>query len=235
VDWHEQLELLKLEFPVNVVNPRATYEVQFGAFSRPAQGDEEPGLQWFDVTGTTPGGTHGLAVINNAKYSHDVLDSRMRLTVLRGAVYAHHLPRELHPEREHYYYLDQGRQEFRYRLLPHHGDWAAAQPSRYAQELNAPLISLLESNHAGDLPTTNSLLTLSAKNVLLSAVKHAEEGEGTILRVYEAHGQPTTCDFIWAGRPPVRWNSTLRPFEIQSFLIAAEDGVTRVNFLERSR
>ena len=235
VDWHEPLKLLKLEFPVNVSAPHATYEVQFGALGRPAEGEEEPGLQWFDVTGTAPGGPCGLAVLNDAKYSYDVHDSRMRLTVLRGAVYAHHMPKELHPDQEHYHYLDQGRQEFRYRLLPHRGDWTAAQAARCAQELNAPLLSLLESHHPGDLPATHSLLQLSADKVLLSAVKQAEEGEGTVLRVYEAHGQPTTCEFVWQADTPVRWNSTFRPFEVQSFLITPAGDVSRVDFLERGQ
>lgn len=234
VDWREQLKLLKLEFPVNVTAPQATYEIQYGAFARPANGEEEPGLHWFDVTGAAGADTCGLAILNDAKYSYDVLDSRMRLTVLRAAVYAHHEPKVLQPDTERYHYLDQGLQEFRYRLLPHGGSWQQAAAPQVGLDLNVPLIGLLESNHAGNLAATASLLSLSAPNVLLSAVKQAEEGGEIILRAYEAHGQATECEFTWV--PTVtNWRAAFRPYEVKTFALTECSGVTEVDLLERPR
>lgn len=232
VDWREQRKLLKLEFPVNVTDPQATYEIQFGAFARPTNGEEEPGLQWLEVTGTADGNSCGLTVLNDAKYSYDVLDSRMRLTVLRSAVYAHHHPKALHPETEHYRYLDQGVQEFRYRLLPHSGSWQNAAAPVVGLDLNVPLIGLLESNHAGHLPTTASLLQIAPDNIILSAVKQAEAGDAIILRAYEGHGQATEAEFTWTPTGAT-WRAAFRPHEIKTFALADGGLVTEVDLLER--
>ena len=35
VEWHENRKFLKVEFPVNVRSPNATYEIQFGHLQRP--------------------------------------------------------------------------------------------------------------------------------------------------------------------------------------------------------
>ena len=50
VDWREQHKVLKLEFP-ECLKSTPTYEIAFGAIQRPADGEEEPGLHWFDVSG----------------------------------------------------------------------------------------------------------------------------------------------------------------------------------------
>src|SRR5207248_648717 len=79
VDWQEQHKMLKLRWPVNVLMPRATYEIPYGAIERPPSGDEEPGQSWFDVTGIhkRSGDAYGLSVLNDAKYSFDVRGSEM--------------------------------------------------------------------------------------------------------------------------------------------------------------
>jgi len=230
--WHEQLKVLKLEFPVTVAHGQPTYEVQFGALARPADGEEEPALHWFDLTDKAGG--RGVAVINDSKYSYDVHENRMHLTVLRSPVYAHHLPRELDAS-EHYHFIDQGWQEFTYRMVPHQGSWQSAGIPRLGYELNVPMMAVVEANRQGPLPTSGSLLEISAGNVLLSAAKRAENGDGTIVRVYEAHGQPTDCDFCWRGKAQACWKSTLRPYEVQTFHVPDQPGarVRTVDLIEQ--
>lgn len=235
VDWHEQHKVLKLEFPVNVSQPLPTYEIQFGAISRPANGEEEPGLQWFDVSdgNATATSGHGLSILNDGKYSYDVRGSAMRLTVLRSPVYAHHIPRETEPG-AYYHYIDQGRQEFTYRLVPHRGGWQQSQSPRLGHELNVPFTAVVESNHPGTLPRSLSMLEIGAPNVLVSAVKRAEDDGGYIVRVYEACGRPTQCCFIWHGGA-ITWEASISPFEIKTFYIPDGDSsqVREVDLLER--
>ena len=51
-------------------NPQPTFEIAFGAIQRPADGEEEPGLHWFDVTGDAGDDQkYGLSISNDAKYS----------------------------------------------------------------------------------------------------------------------------------------------------------------------
>lgn len=235
VDWREQYKALKLEFPANVKNPQPTYEIQFGAIQRPADGEEEPGLHWFDVSdGDSVNDTgRGLTIINDAKYSYDVSENRMRLTVLRSPVYAHHIPRETEPG-AFYHFVDQGIQEFTYRLVPHEGGWQKANPSRLALELNAPVLVLEESNHEGLLPRAYSGLEIDQENVLVSAVKRQEDGKGYVVRAYEAHGTPTQCHFRW-HKDTIQWEADFEPFEIKTFLIPAQgDGeIIEIDLLER--
>ena len=53
VDWHEQLKMLKLRFPVNVKFMKVTYEIPYGHTERFANGEEEPGQSWVDVSGVS--------------------------------------------------------------------------------------------------------------------------------------------------------------------------------------
>lgn len=93
LDWREKHKLLKLSFPVNVENPEATYEIPFGFITRPVDGTEEHGHQWLDVSGIVSGRKdpdYGLALLNDSKYSFDVKDNDMRMTVVRSPIFADH-------------------------------------------------------------------------------------------------------------------------------------------------
>jgi alpha-mannosidase len=226
VDWREHRKMLKLAFPAEVSNPVATYEIQYGHIRRPADGDEEPGLTWVDVSDDEG----GLCLVNDAKYSYDVEGSTIGLTVLRSPVYAHHDPRKLDPNGR-YAYIDQGLQEFRYRLFPHSGAWQDALPHRLGCELNSPLIAVVASQHPGSAQAKGAFLAVGAENVIVSVIKRAEDGDGIILRAFETHGQATRCAFKLA-HPALDWESDFAPCEIKTFLITRE-WVREIDLLER--
>ena len=60
---------------------------------------------------------------------------------------------------------------------------------RRGYEYNYKLQAFQVGTHAGSLPTRHSLVTIGAQNVVLTAVKKAEDGDALILRFYE-----------WAGK-----------------------------------
>ena len=113
-DWHEQLKLLKLRYPTSVAAETATFETPYGHLERPASGDEEPGQSWVDVSGDG----RGLAVANDAKAGYDVRGGDIGISAVRSPVWAWHDPRELE-EGGDFDYMDQGRQTFTVRLVPH--------------------------------------------------------------------------------------------------------------------
>ena len=128
VDWHERLKLLKLRFPTALTGARATHQIPYGQIGRTPDGTEEPTQAWVDVTGTLPDGRRaGLTVINDSKHGHDVTGGEIGMTALRSPVHAWHDPQQLDPDGV-YDHLDQGRQEFRYLLLPHGPDLHAPTP-----------------------------------------------------------------------------------------------------------
>src|SRR5208283_3159432 len=120
LDWHEHLKILKFSFPVDVQNPAPTYEIAYGFNVRKANGDEDPGQRWVDVSGERNGAKYGLTVLNDAKYGYSVKDNDLRVSIVRGAIYAQHQPRKVDPNGE-YIWQDQGIQTFRMVLAPHTG------------------------------------------------------------------------------------------------------------------
>ena len=195
VDWHEQLKLLKLRYPTAGGGDRATFETPYGHLERPASGDEEPGQSWVDVSGD--GG--GLAVINDAKHGYDVRNGEIGISVVRSPVWAWHDPRELEPGGD-FTYMDQGRQTFTVRLVPHSGDWRDAGVVRLAAELNQPPFALIETFHDGPLPQRASYASDGGGDVVLTVVKRAEEGDGYAVRAYESSGRPATARLEVLGR-----------------------------------
>jgi len=230
LDWHEHLKILKLSFPVQVGEPRSTYETAFGHIERKTNGDENPGQRWIDLTGKRAGGEYGLAVINNAKYGYSVLDNDMRVSIVRGAVYAQ--GGRLKPNGE-YIWQDQGIQTFRMWLVPHTGTWQAAGIVRLAEEFTAPVPVLYQGIHPGSKPQSGSFLSVDAGNVVVTALKKAEEGDDLILRCYETDGRATTAT-LDLGFVHQRWTGHFRPLEIKTLRIPLEGGEIReVNLLEK--
>ena len=208
VDWREHFKLLKLRFPVNVEQARSTAEVPFGVAVRPTSGEEEPCQNWVDVSGTIGADEHayGLSLLNDGKYSYDCNGNEIGLTVLRSPIYAHHMP--IQPEPDGFYsFIDQGMQHFHYSLLPHSGGWQEAGTVRRAAELNQPAWLLAATSHPGTLPQTASFMAVEPENIVVSALKQAEDGQGWIVRAYESAGRAAAAGWIcpcWAER----WRQT---------------------------
>jgi alpha-mannosidase len=80
-----------------------------------------------------------------------------------------------------------------YSILPHRGDWKAADVTRRGFELNNPLIARTPLVHAGRLPAVHSFVKAGPAGVIVSALKkemgYAERG--LILRLYETKGEKT--------------------------------------------
>ena len=215
LDWRETHKMLKLAFPAKIIDPVAAWEIPYGFIERPADGEEEPGQQWIDATGKAPqGGAYGLALLNTGKYSSDIKGGELRMTVARGALFADHGgPRDGLCE-----YLDQGVQEFRYGVLPHSGDWREAGVVRAAGELNAPVFRVIETYHEGPLPRYFEGARISARSVVATAFKRAEDGDGYVLRCHDSEGRGVECTFElpMLGRS---WKAAIRPGEIKTFLV----------------
>jgi alpha-mannosidase len=217
VDWRENYKMLKLSFPLAVERPKPIYEIPFGFIERPANGEEEPFQNWLDVTGDGANGAAGLTLATDAKYSADVLEGDLRLTVLRSPAYAHHNPDRIE-EGEAYRFIDQGEQFFRYRLMPHAGPLEPGDAARIAAQLNQPPAALVESNHPGDLPSSRRGIVIESDQVTASALKRAEKRPGFVIHLHETAGTPveTRIDCPLAGKS---WSARFGPQEIKCFFL----------------
>ncbi|NLV91486.1 MAG: alpha-mannosidase [Firmicutes bacterium] len=235
IDWREQHQLMKLTFPVNVTEPTATYEIAYGHITRPCDGEEEPGQRWVDLTGThrASGTTCGLTLANDCKYSFDITDSEIRMTVLRSPAYAHHIPRRLEPGDE-VEYIDQGQQRFAYRLLPHRGGISSGEFSapRAGVELNSPLVVREDYRHSGPLAPEASFGSTSQPQVHLAVVKQAEDGQQAIvIRAWETSGQDL-AEPVAISVMGYRFTAKFLAHEIKTFLLS-QGLVTETDLLER--
>ena len=232
VDWHEHQKILKFSFPVDVQNPRPTYEIPYGYKVRKTEGDEDPGQRWIDLSGERAGKEYGLAVINDAKYGYSVQGNDLRVSIVRGAVYAQHEPAKLEPNGE-YIWQDQGEQTFRMLLLPHTGPWQDAGVVHAAEEFTAAVPVFYQGIHPGTRPLSASFLSVDVPNVVVSVVKKAEDGDDLIVRCYETAGRTAkaTLDLGLVNR---RWEGTFRPLEIKTLRVPRTGGEIReVNLLEQ--
>lgn len=186
IDWHEAHILLKAAFALAASGPFATYEVPYGAIDRPTTRNnswekaqfEVEAMRWADLGD----GKHGMSLLNQTKYGYDGVGNQLRLTLLRS-------PKWPDPD------ADMGHHHFHYALYPHAGTWKDALTVRHGYEYNYPLTAQVTSAHGGSLPTTHSFASVEPENVVLTAVKKAEDANGLILRVYEWAGKEGTVTF----------------------------------------
>jgi alpha-mannosidase len=234
VDWREQFKLLKLTFPANLNLFRATYEIPYGAIERATDGLEQPGQSWVDISGLARGSDipYGVSLLNDGKYSFDALGRALSMTVLRSPIYAHHDPTLPQPD-EHYSFVDQGMQRFSYTILPHAGSWEQAGTVRRAAELNQPPVALVETYHAGPLPQQDSYIAVDQENIVVSAIKRAEDNDDIVIRCYETRKAATQATITLP-----KWGRVIEalfgPCEIKTFRIPRDPAlpVVETNLLE---
>lgn len=233
-DWHESHKLLKVSFPADLDNPRAFYEVQFGHLERSIHANttweaarfEVPAQRWADLS--EPG--YGISLLNDCKHGHDVHDGALRLSLLRA-------PKR--PDIE----ADMGAHRFTYGFLSHAGDFRSGGTIQAGYELNHSLRAIRATGHAGALPARHAWLETSPDGVVIEAVKPAEDGNGFVIRVYEAFGARHSAKLALSfpvssahevdlleqpmKEVAVRKGAlafVLRPFEIRSFLVKGRNG-----------
>jgi len=185
-EWHEKHILLKVAFPVSAHSNEATYEIPFGSVERPTTRStpaeqaqfEVPAQRWADISD----GKHGLSLLNDSKYGYDAKGNVLRLSLLRS-------PEWPDP------HADEGHHEFTYSLYPHGGGWKDALTIRQGYELNYKLIALPFGKHQGSLPAEHSFVQVKSDNVIVSAMKKAEDEKALILRFYEWAGKEGNVTF----------------------------------------
>lgn len=184
-DWHESMRFLKVEFPVDIVSTRASYETQFGLVERPTHFNTSWDTARFEVCmhkfADLSDQKYGVAVLNDCKYGFATQANVMRMSLLRApkAPDAH---------------ADMGTHEFRFAVLPHSGP-VGVPVIRAAKEFNAPLRMIEGQNEHLD-----AIKFSGDEAIMLETIKRGEDdedvvtggakgsGKSVILRFYDALG-----------------------------------------------
>jgi alpha-mannosidase len=231
--------MLRALFPLAIENPRFYCQVPFDVVERPIDGkingkdapsyqvsqsgiygvnpegydgQEVPAQKWVDVTD----GQTGIALLNNSKYGHSYHDGDLRITLMRAAG---------NPD----IYPNLGKFNISYALYPHSGDWKNGCWTE-GDDFNIPVYAAeppslaLVKDHA-TRPEEESFISIDRKNVVLSGLKKAEEGEELIIRLVEIEGKETLSKVTL----PVTINSARRLNLVELPLDNATDPAVEAN------
>lgn len=228
-DWQESEKMLRTRFPVDIQAWEATCDIQFGTIKRPTHGNTSWDMAKYEIAAhkfvDLSQRDYGVALLNDCKYGYHVEQNVIDLNLLRS-------PGSPDPV------ADRAKHFFVYALYPHAGDHVAGGVQRAAYELNVPLLVSAADATGGLLPPSASTVQVDAPNVIIEAVKRAEDGSGAIIRLYESSGASVTATVTF-GRAPssvtlvnlleetvetlvVNGNSVevpFHPFEIQSLRV----------------
>ena len=231
VDWKEERKMLRTAFPLDSVATSATCEIQFGFVRRPTHGNTDTDFAQFEVCAhrwvDISDHRSGVALLNDSKYGHSVMDNSLELTLLRSPLYPDPL-------------ADVGSHEFEYVFLPHPGSLEGSEIPEEAARLNAPPL-VFEGYGTGSaaLPVLLTAHNPLPSGVVLTALKKAEEGTDLVVRLAETKGLRSACrlesrrgEGVWTeanllevplegetGRPgPLEL--TFQPFEVRTFLLS---------------
>lgn len=248
LEWREDNRMLRTSFHVDVRADYSTSDIQFGSVRRPTHANttweqgkyEQYAHKWVDLSECG----YGAALLNDCKYGHRLKDNVLDLHLVRSPSY---------PDPK----ADRGTHVFTYALYPHGGDHTAGGVNRAAYELNIPLRAMrMSAAPQAGRPAERILLSVDPPNVVIEAVKKAEEGRDIIARLYEAagqrcearlrigfeHGSVFLVNLLEEQAQPLPANADavripFHPFEIQTVRIAlgAQGANPRIIFEEWDR
>lgn len=210
VDFREHHKALKLAFPASKT---VRCEIPYGVIERPLCGGEEPFGKWF--------ASSGICVANTGKYAYDSTEQEIRMTILRGAVYADHYG----DRDDRCPYIDQGLHRFTYQIFPYRSD---IDSHRRAALLNCPVRCVTETFHHGPLGESFKGCDDRSENMLITSIKMAEDGEEAIVRCLETGGADNRLDLTLFGK------ELSVPVSAYSVKTLSENG-KELNFMEWER
>ncbi|MEL4318553.1 glycoside hydrolase family 38 C-terminal domain-containing protein [Leifsonia sp. YIM 134122] len=175
VDWQERHRMLRAEFRPAHYGDSVKCEIQFGHIERVTTERDSVETAQFEVCAhkwiATEDAGGGFALLNDSKYGHRAKNGLLSLNLLRAPTY---------PDKT----ADRGRHRFTYAFCPFEsGDLAKVVREGY--RLNNPL-------RITDGADFDPLATVTDAGVIVETVKHAEQGDGVVLRLYESLGRATT-------------------------------------------
>ncbi|MFW6186104.1 MAG: alpha-mannosidase [Halobacteriota archaeon] len=189
---------LRTRFSTSMNLPEYQCETQFGTVNRPTNqyylnpddwvenpSGVFPSLRWIDYSD----GDKGLTVINKGTPENEVRDGDVYLTLLRATDILSSdgstgpaIPVPDAKEMKTYIY--------KYSVYPHSGDWKKAQSYKQGYEFNYNLLAK-QIPRSEKYRSKRSFVSIEPDNLIMTALKPSEDGEGIVLRFYDAAGEET--------------------------------------------
>jgi len=190
---------IRLRVKFDTMKERMIYfrETQFGVVPEPTEQFAGTGgkreipagipnfLSWFCYGD----GTRGITFMNKGIPASEIKEGSVYLTLLRSVsvLSADGEAGPLVPTPDA---LELKDYTFEYALQHHDGDWKQAESYKHGQEYQHQPLPI-QAKAKGDLPSEFSFLDISPDNIILSALKKAEDSDEVVLRLFETTGDAT--------------------------------------------
>jgi len=189
---------LRVKFDTGIERKLYFRETQFGVVPEPTEHfikagerwESEPSripnfLNWFDISD----GVRGITFMNKGLPAVEIVKDSAYITLFRSVneLSADGTAGPFVPTPDA---LELGAHTFEYAVQPHDGDWRQAEMYKQAQEFHLLPISI-QADSSGELPPEFSFIEISPNNLILSALKKAEDSDEVILRFFETKGEAT--------------------------------------------
>ena len=93
---------------------------------------------------------------------------------------------------------------YRYSITSGKGNWAATRAWQAGENFNTPLVPVIAENEllsaTENLPAEQSFLSITGDNLVVSALKKAQKGDGIVVRVYDEAGRATGTSVKFLGQ-----------------------------------
>lgn len=189
LDWKEKRQILKARFPFDLLVDKATYDIQFGNIERETHANtsweaarfECVAQKWADMSEND----YGVALMNDGKYGYGAEENVLTMTLVKSGSFPYDGASDVVPE-------------FTYSLYPHGGDFRKGKVIEAAYVLNRPLQAAAIRKQNGRLADVYAFIDCETQGVYIETVKQAEDGDGTIVRMYEAFKETKTATLRFA-------------------------------------
>ena len=185
IDWKTRRTMLKAVFPTTAYNEKATYDLGLGVIERGNNTDklyEVPAQKWADITDRS--GDFGVSIFSDSKYGWDKpCDNTLRLTCI-------HTPSGAFTKETRQDLQDLGRNIFSFAVYSHKNGFENGTQMQSELYANPVFVIQTDDKNKRSLKDSVSLASISNDEVLVRAIKMAEDGsESVIVRVNEANGR----------------------------------------------
>jgi len=189
---------LRVKFDTGIERKLYFRETQFGVVPEPTEHFNKAGERWESVPSKIPNfmswfdvsdGVRGITFMNKGLPAVEIIKDSLYITLLRsvGGLSADGTAGPFVPTSDA---LELKPYTFEYAVQLHDGDWRQAEMYKKAQEFHHLPIPI-QADGKGDLPPEYSFLKISPNNLILSALKKAEDTDEVILRFFETKGEAT--------------------------------------------
>ncbi len=183
IEWQSLRTMAKNKFAFTCENDKATFDLGLGAIKRENMSEklfEVPAQKWADITDKS--GDFGVSVISECKYGWDKFkDNTLRMTVL-------HTPKRNYRIDSMQSFMDLGLNRYSYAIFSHSGE-VGAQTQLEARQFITPMTAYVSSKHQGALKTEYSFGNVSSNDVIIRAIKKAEDSDEIVVRLNEGTGK----------------------------------------------